>query len=109
MAAFQEASPSQIKLRLDAGERMRLLDVRERGEWILCRIAGAQLLPLSEIRAWQERLPRDGGATVLYCHHGVRSRWACHYLASAGIEGLVNLEGGIDRWAQEVDPAVPRY
>lgn len=109
MARFEDVDGREIKRRLDAGERLVLLDIRERGEWALCRIEGARLVPLSKIDRWEHQLDPAGGPYVLYCHHGVRSRFACARLAGAGLRGLINLQGGIDAWSRTVDPGVPTY
>ncbi len=109
MARFDDVDCRELKRRLDAGERLVLLDIRERGEWERCRIEGARLVPLSEMDRWEHQLEPEGGPYVIYCHHGVRSRFACAKLAAAGLRGLINLEGGIDAWSRTVDPAVPTY
>ena len=85
-----------------------LLDVREPWEFEHCRIAQAQLLPLQEIpQRWTE-LPQDQ-AIVVICHHGLRSQHAAEFLQNAGLPRLYNLSGGIDAWATQVEPAMPRY
>ena len=109
MATFEDLDCQEVKRRLDGGERLVLVDVREADEWDLCRIEGARLLPLSEIDRWAHALDPRGGPYVVYCHHGVRSRFACTRLAAAGLRGLINLRGGIDAWSQTVDPNVPTY
>lgn len=92
-----------------------LLDVREPWEFELAKIDGSVNLPMStlvgrvdEVRAMQGA---DASAKpiVMICHHGMRSMNCAQFLASQGIEGLINLSGGIDAWSQTVDPAVPRY
>ncbi len=108
MDPFHDMEPREIARRLKAGEALTLIDIRERDEWDRCRVEGARLLPLSRIQAWQDDL-LDGGPYVLYCHHGVRSRWACTYLAQRGVRGLVNMAGGIDLWSKTVDSSVPTY
>jgi rhodanese-related sulfurtransferase len=87
-----------------------LLDVREPDEHALATIAGARLIPLGEVQervteldAWRER------EVVVYCHHGMRSRRVAVWLEARGFTQVANLEGGIDRWSVEVDPAVRRY
>lgn len=109
MNPFEDLEPREIARRMQAREKLTLVDVRERDEWDRCRIEGARLLPLSRIQAWQDSLAPDDGPHVLYCHHGVRSRWACAYLAQRGMKGLVNMSGGIDLWSRSVDPSVPLY
>lgn len=92
-----------------------LLDVREPWEFELARIDGSVNVPMStlvgrvdEVRALQ------GDATapkpmVVICHHGARSMNCAQFLANQGVEGLINLRGGIDAWSRAVDPGVPTY
>ncbi len=109
MVEIQEVDPLEVSRRLRAGESLRLVDVRERDEWAISRIEGAELRPLSEIRWWQHDIRPEGGPYVFYCHHGLRSRWACAQLARVGGKGLINMRGGIDLWSLTVDPDIPRY
>lgn len=101
-------SPRELQQRLEAGDALQLLDVREPWEWGIARLPGAVLVPMS-------RLPEALGAldpsraTVVYCHHGSRSLAAATLLAAAGFVRVANLEGGIDRWSVEVDAALARY
>jgi rhodanese-related sulfurtransferase len=102
-------APLELKARLDRGEKLRLIDVREADEWALNRIPQAELIPLSEFqkRASDELAPDDN--LVLYCHHGMRSARAQAYLKTQGYANVLNLTGGIDAWATQVDPAMKRY
>ena len=109
MAEYQHLDPTEIKARLDAGETLRVLDVREQEEWDICRIDGAELKPLSQFQEWAAELQENSTPTVLHCHHGVRSQQACELLAANGVEGLINMLGGIAGWAQSVDPGMPQY
>jgi sulfur-carrier protein adenylyltransferase/sulfurtransferase len=102
-----EIAPSELAARLDQGEPLTLLDVREESEWRIGRIEGAALVPLRQVPESVTRIPRDR-EVVVYCHHGSRSRTAAEHLASQGFR-VSNLTGGIDRWSREVDPSVPRY
>lgn len=103
-----QIEPRDVKRRLDRGEKLLLVDVREPWEYELCRLPGAQLVPLGTLASRVAQLePAD--AVVLYCHHGVRSLDAAAWLRRQGIEGARSMAGGIERWALEVDPAVPRY
>lgn len=105
---FEQATAAEIKRRLDAGEQLRIVDVRERDEYAVAQIQPAELRPMSEIQGWWQDLPRDE-ELVIMCHHGSRSAQVCLALARAGFGRLVNMEGGIDAWSREVDPSVPRY
>ena len=102
-------TPTELKARLDRGEKFRLIDVRETDEWAVARIPQAELLPLSEFqkRATAELSPDED--LVLYCHHGVRSGRAQGYLKAQGYGNVLNLTGGIDAWALQVDPKMKRY
>ena len=103
-----DQTPRQIRARLDAGEPLLLLDVREPFELDICHLDGAQNIPMSEIGyRWQE-IPRDR-PVVVFCHTGVRSANLIAALREAGYTNLINLAGGIDAWSREVDSSVPRY
>ena len=103
-----EMTPKALKKLLDSDEQPVLLDVREPYEWDICRIEGAELMPLSSFKADQTGIATDT-PIVLYCYKGVRSMSALQELKKAGFSKLNNLEGGIDRWALEVDTDMPRY
>jgi adenylyltransferase/sulfurtransferase len=101
-------TPAEVRDRLDRGEHLRLLDVREPIEHQIARIEGAELVPLGRLEEVVGRLD-PGEELVLVCHHGIRSHHACELLRSRGFTRVRNMVGGIDRWSMEVDPAVPRY
>lgn len=105
---YQNISPVELQQKMSAGEQLKLIDVREVIEYEIARIAGAELLPLSEFAEWHARLDRDE-PIVFMCHHGVRSAQVCQYLAQQGFNKLSNLSGGIDAWSVEVDRRVARY
>jgi len=85
-----------------------ILDVREPWEHDVCRIADSRLLPMQEIPARWNELPRDRDIVVM-CHHGMRSLQVANYLQNAGLSRVYNLSGGIAAWADQVEPAMPRY
>lgn len=88
----------------------RLVDCREDDEFDLCRIEGATLLPLSRFPDIIEPLLAEPGlATIVYCHHGMRSAQAAAFLRHRGLPLTYSLAGGIDAWSREVDPSTPRY
>jgi len=95
----------------EATTSVRLVDCREDDEFALCRIEGAELIPLSGFaESAPSRLVHDDAApVVVYCHHGVRSLQATRFLRSQGLDRVWSLAGGIDRWSREIDPKVPRY
>lgn len=102
-------TPTELKARLDRGEKFRLVDVREADEWAVAQLPQAELIPLSQFqqRATTELSPDE--AVVLYCHHGMRSSRAQGYLKGQGYTNVLNLTGGIDAWALQVDSAMKRY
>ena len=85
-----------------------VVDVREAWEVERCPVPDATHLPMNELPRRLSELPRDRDLVVV-CHHGVRSRFAATYLASAGFAPVWNLAGGVDAWAIHVDPTIPRY
>ena len=104
-----DITPLALHARLQAGEDIQLIDVREPMEFEYCQLAGSQLLPLGELPRRAEEV-RAEGPVVLICHHGVRSAQALAYLQQRhGRQNLLNLRGGIDAWSRLVDPAVAVY
>jgi rhodanese-related sulfurtransferase len=91
-----------------AGKKHTVLDVREARELDVCRLEGAVHIPMAEIPAQTDSLPTDQMLVVL-CHHGARSQMVVDFLRSAGFDNAVNLDGGIDAWACDVDQSMPRY
>ena len=114
MATPTPLSASDLKIRMDAGEPLQLVDVREAMELDLARLdAPVVHLPLSESERWMGQLSdlieRDRPVVVL-CHAGIRSwQFACWLMEAQGYEQVWNLQGGIDAWSVSVDPSVPRY
>jgi rhodanese-related sulfurtransferase len=103
-----EITPADVKARVDRGEKLFLIDVREPWEHQLCRIEGAKLVPLGSLAASLQTLP-EVDELICYCHHGMRSLDAAAWLRLQGIEKAKSLAGGIERWSVEIDPKVPRY
>lgn len=98
----------ELAARRAAGEEVDLLDVREPHEAAIARIPGARLLPLSELPARLHEL--DSARTwTLSCHRGTRSVQAFHLMRRAGFGRLRVLAGGVDAWAERIDPSMPRY
>ena len=105
-----EIDPRTVKQKLDSGERLVLLDCRERDEYEIVRIAGAELWPMSEISDQLPNLAQQRNEQlIVYCHHGTRSMQVTAWLRQQGFANVTSLAGGIDRWAMEVDRALPRY
>jgi len=103
-----EIAPLAIKHRLDRGEKFLFVDVREKWEHDTACIEGAKLIPLREIPSHVTELD-EAEDIVLFCHHGMRSLDAAAWLRAQGVAGARSMSGGIDRWAVEIDPRVPRY
>lgn len=102
-------APSELQIRLERGDKLVLLDVREDGEIAIGALPGITHIPLGELSVRLTELDLDA-ETVCICHHGVRSAHAAAALFKIGFDGqLWNLTGGMDRWSTEVDPAMPRY
>ncbi len=85
-----------------------LLDVREPSEVEICRIDGSRHVPMGQLGDRLHELPRDRPVVVM-CHHGIRSAMVVEQLRRLGIDSAVNLEGGIDAWAREIDPDMAVY
>ncbi|HSL01669.1 MAG TPA: rhodanese-like domain-containing protein [Rubrobacteraceae bacterium] len=107
MPDYATMSSRELKNRLDAGDRPRLLDVREPWEFELARIEGSRLIPLGELGERVAELDPEA-ETVVICHHGARSAYVTQALQRAGFVKVLNLEGGLDAYS-DVDAAVPRY
>lgn len=107
-SAPDELTPRELARRMEHGDDLEIVDVREPYEWAIARIEGARLVPMGELDGALATFPRHRDV-VLYCHHGIRSAAAAETLRRAGIPRAITLVGGIDRWSVEVDPAVRRY
>ncbi|HEU4685488.1 MAG TPA: rhodanese-like domain-containing protein [Nitrospira sp.] len=101
-------SPRELKSRLDNGEQLVLLDVREQWEYDLAKLQGSILIPLATLPQSLSKLRRDS-EIVAICHHGMRSADATNFLLQQGFPNVKNLVGGIDAWSVQVDGGVPRY
>ena len=87
-----------------------LIDCRERIEYDTVHIKGAILLPMSLIaERIGELAGREEDHLVVYCHHGVRSQQVANWLRGQGFPHTQSMNGGIDQWAVEIDPSLPRY
>jgi adenylyltransferase/sulfurtransferase len=103
-----DVTPVALKAYLDRGEDVVLVDVREPHEYELCHLEGARLLPLGQLQARMGELEKRS-KIVVYCHVGVRSTQAVSFLRRAGFSNVMNLQGGIDAWAREIDRQMPKY
>jgi rhodanese-related sulfurtransferase len=106
---MREFSASQLKGYLsETDSDPLLLDVREPWEFQLCHIDGSQLIPMGQIPASLGSLD-PGRETVVICHHGIRSRQVAMFLNYQGFANVINLAGGVDAWARDVDRGMATY
>jgi adenylyltransferase/sulfurtransferase len=103
-----ETTSLELKKRLDAGDDVVVLDVREPNEYQICRIRGSVLIPLGELPRRYAELPDDKDIVAI-CKVGGRSARATDFLQSVGIKRVKNLRGGIIDWIDKVDPSQPKY
>lgn len=106
-----EIAPAEVKRRLDAGEKLHLIDVREPHESAIAQIEGSELIPMRQVPAELQTLEvrADEAPLIVFCHRGVRSLNVVNWLRNQGIEACQSMAGGIDAWSLGVDATVPRY
>lgn len=97
-----------LKQRLDRGDKLELIDVRETWEFEICHIDGSRNIPMMDIESSLETIDQSVD-TVMICHHGMRSLQVAGFLESLGYQHMINLDGGMHRWAQTVDPDMTQY
>ncbi|HUA00615.1 MAG TPA: molybdopterin-synthase adenylyltransferase MoeB [Candidatus Aquilonibacter sp.] len=102
-----EITPRDLKARLDRGDDLYILDVREPHEYQICNLNG-HLIPLGELASRVNELD-SSREIVAHCRSGKRSADAVQFLQKAGFRKIWNLKGGILAWSDEVDPSVPKY
>jgi rhodanese-related sulfurtransferase len=104
-----EITATELKQRLDNGDDVQIIDVREQKEFDYARIPDSTLIPLGQVLNRMAEIDA-GRDTVVHCKMGGRSAKAIEILRGAGYSGkLANLKGGILAWSNEVDPSVPKY
>ena len=101
-------SVSELAEMRRAGAEHVVLDVREMRELDICRLEGASHIPMADVPAHADRLPRHQPLVVM-CHHGARSQRVVDFLRKAGFDNAINLDGGIEAWACEIDASMARY
>src|SRR6201997_4683413 len=106
-ARIPEIEVEELKRRLDAGEDLYILDVREPHEYQICNLGG-HLIPLGELPKRVHELD-SSREIVAHCRSGKRSAEAVDFLRKAGFRKVINMKGGILAWSDEVDPSVPKY
>jgi len=102
-----EITPRELKTRLDRGDDLYILDVREPHEYQICNLGG-HLIPLGDLSKRASELD-SSREIVAHCRSGKRSAEAVEFLQRAGFRKVLNLKGGILAWSDEVDPSVPKY
>lgn len=107
-AASGEITAEELKARLDRGDNVFILDVRNPEEYQICRLAGSTLIPLGTLPQRFGELDRSR-EIVVHCKSGMRSQRAIGFLKQQGFTKLQNLTGGILAWAERIDPSLPRY
>ena len=110
MGAVQEITARALADWLNDASRPapHLLDVREEWEYAHCHLANSQLMPMHTVPLHMNSLPDDAPLVVI-CHHGVRSFHVARFLEHNGFSNVINLTGGVDAWAKEVDPKMATY
>jgi sulfur-carrier protein adenylyltransferase/sulfurtransferase len=103
-----DISATELKERIDSGDKIHLIDVREPHELAISKIEGSDVIPLGQLASRMHELD-SAEDIVLFCKMGSRSVRALEVLSSAGFRKIKNLEGGINAWAKEVDPTLPIY
>ncbi|MEE9206919.1 MAG: rhodanese-like domain-containing protein [Gemmatimonadota bacterium] len=105
-----EIGVDELKKRLDRGEDLTLLDIREPHEWHISNFGdhGAVLIPMGELPGRLDEIETDL-TVIVYCRTGIRSAHAVEMLKERGVEGAINLRGGINDWAARIDSSMKQY
>lgn len=107
-AAVSGIEPRELQQRLAGATPPWVLDCRDPSEWEICHLANSHLIPLGELSGRVQEVPTDRPVVVV-CYRGPRSERAATILARAGYPDVSYLDGGLDAWARQIDPAMPRY
>lgn len=106
---MRELTPFECKAFIESStEKPLLLDVREPWEYRIAALEGSTLIPMREIPAAAETLD-PAQEIIVICHHGIRSRHVADYLERRGFARVINLRGGVDAWARELDTRLTTY
>jgi len=107
--ANAEITPAELKRRLDAGDKLPILDVREDHELEICKLANTEHIPMGQLQARINELEQYKGQDIIvYCRSGGRSGKCVQYMRKNGFNAI-NLTGGILAWSDQVDPSVAKY
>ena len=106
---MQEMTVTELKKKMDAGDDIQLIDVRQPDEFAFAKIEGAKLIPLGDLMRRMDEIDPNR-ETIIQCKSGGRSAQAIMFLQRAGFTGeLKNLKGGITAWSNEIDSSIPKY
>jgi adenylyltransferase/sulfurtransferase len=103
-----DIDPTEVKQKIDRGDRFVLVDVREPHEYQICKIQQAKLIPLGELPKRVNELD-TADEIIAHCKSGMRSAKAVDFLKQAGFKKVRNMKGGILAWSDKVDASVPKY
>ncbi len=107
-ASQLQLTPKEVKDLMERGEEVALIDVRDTHEWDIVHLPGSTLIPMNEVVERASEIPQSGNVVVL-CKVGARSAEVLRWLHSIGLKHTKHLAGGIDAWAAQLDPTMPRY
>jgi sulfur-carrier protein adenylyltransferase/sulfurtransferase len=108
MFGVPSVTAEELKEMQDRGEEVTLLDVREPHEWTISQLPGSVTIPLGALPQRFSELKREGDL-IVYCRSGGRSAQAVQFLRQMGYAGAKNLIGGINHWAEAIDPSMRKY
>ncbi len=106
--SVEQIRPAELVEKIKTGEDWLILDVREPHELVIASLDGAIHVPMGEIPDRYRELPAERAIAVL-CRSGARSASVCEFLENQGFEHVVNIDGGILKWAEDVDPTLTPY
>lgn len=104
---MKEITVQELQQKQESNEKFILLDVREAFEYYICHINGL-LIPLDQLSDRLNELNIDEEIVVM-CRSGSRSKRACQLLEENGFKKVMNLKGGVNSWAKEIDESLPLY
>jgi len=104
-----EITCAELHAKLQADEPVTLVDCRDPFEHEIVRLPHARLIPMGQVPSRASELAEADAPVVVYCHHGMRSAQTAQWLRENGVPGAQSLAGGVDAWAERVDPSLPRY
>ena len=107
---MSEITPEDVKSKLDAGDALHLIDVREDHEIAICALDDAEHIPMMSLfLGLKKTAAAQDASIVVICHHGIRSLEAMKFLEMQGFENVQSMAGGMEAWARRVDSTIARY